>query len=75
MREAISAAERLTLTLHYLAGLCNKLKLLQYVSKVWMAAFRFCNLNIPDESPTIFATSSHTLFFVLLSLKYLHDLS
>ena len=61
MREAISAAERLTLTLHYLAGLCNKLKLLQYVSKVWMAAFRFCNLNIPDESLPIRSFSYYYL--------------
>ena len=40
-----------------------------------MTAFRFCNLNIPDESPAIFATSSHAFFFVLLSLKSLDDLS
>ena len=71
MREAISAAERLTLTLRYLAGLCNKLKLLQYVGEVWMTAFRFCNLNIPEESPAIFCCVFPCVLFRIIIFKFL----
>ena len=71
MREAISAAERLTLTLRYLAGLCNKLKLLQYVGEVWTTAFRFGNLNIPEESPAIFYYVFPCVLFRIIIFKFL----